>query len=442
MPASGQLWSTRFQIGKETTAGSGVAATRVVYLNSDGTLTRTRSANEHRFAVGRRDNLLAYTNGPIEAAGSVGLPMSASEILELLSIGVQGSVTPTTPTGATAGRQWVFKPSTTLDSATLEWDDGARQWRGLGVRADTITIEGAVSDTNMISSDLFATDVALNALTGALTERVPTFMEGYQTLVYVDAFGAAPGQTQIPSFLRNWSVKYGNQLGRLYLAGNTLATNRITTGELMVDATLTIDAFSTQAATEFANWDAGTKRVVRLEFLGTRGSIEAAINEAQTITVTGTPTGGNVIVSVLGQPATIVFNSTNAQAQTAINAALAVLGSDYTVTVTGGPLPGTPLTVTFTGNGVAGRNIPQMTTVTNGLTGGTTPAAAYATTIPGYYGGEIVQVDIPGAWTAIDLSGANDGVRTYEMTLQSVYEPTTLAAMIAYTCLNSRATLY
>lgn len=441
MPASGQLWATRFQIGKEVTPGTGVAATRVAYFNSDGTLTRTRAPREHRFAVGRRDNILDYTNGPIEAAGSVGMPMSASEILELLSITVQGSVTPTTPTGATAGRQWVFKPSSTTDSATLEWDDGARQWRGLGVKGNGLTIQGSVADTNMVSCDLFATDVALNSLTGALTERVPTFIEGWQTVVYVDAFGTAPGRTQIPSFLRNWNIPFNNQLGRLYLAGNTLATNRITQGELQASGTFTIDAYSTQAATEFANWDAGTKRVVRLEFLGTRGSIESSINEAQTITITGTPTGGSVTLSVLGQPVVIPYNSNAAAVKTLIDTALAVYGTGYTVTVTGGALPALT-TVTFDGAGVAGRDIGQISLVTNSLTGGTSPDVTLATTVPGYYGGERVTVDIPGAWTAVDLSGQNDNVRTYDLTFQSVYEPTTLASMIAYTCFNSRTALY
>lgn len=442
MPQAGQLWGTRFQIGKEVTAGTGVAATRVMYFNPDGTLTRSRAPREHRFAVGRRDNVLDYTNGPIEAAGSVGMPMSADEIMELLAISVQATPTPTTPTGATAGRQWVFKPGGAVDSATLEWDDGARQWRGLGVKGNNLTIQGAVNDTNMVSCDLFATDVAINALTGALSERVPTFMEGWQTLLYCDNFGAVPGTTQIPSFLRNWNIPLGNQLGRLYLAGNTLATNRITSGELQASGTFTVDAFSAQAATEFANWDAGTKRVVRVEFLGPRAGIEAAINEVQTLTTTGTPAGGTFTLVVLGQTTgTIVFNAAAAAVQTAINTALAALGSTYTVTCTGGPLP-TGVVITFDGAGVAGRNIPPITIGTNGLTGGTTPTPVLAQTTAGYYGGKLVQVDIPGAWTAVNLGGSNDGVRTYELTFQAVYEPTTLAAMIAYTCLNNRTTLF
>ena len=41
----------------------------------------------------------------------------------------------------------------------------------------------------------------------------------------------APGNSQIPGLLRNWSVQLQNNLGRVYTADNTLATNRIVTGQ-------------------------------------------------------------------------------------------------------------------------------------------------------------------------------------------------------------------
>lgn len=446
MPNAGQLWATAFQIGKETTAGVAVPATRIVYYNPDGTLSRTRAPRPHMFAVGRRDNVLDYTNGPIQAAGSVGLPVSAEEALELFLTGVQGGVTPTTPTGATAGRQWVFKPTSTLDSATLEWDDGARGWRAPGTRVDQLTIAGAVGDTNMITATLFATDVQQASLTGALTQRSPTFLEGWQTRLYMDNFGAAAGNSQIPGLLRNWSVQLQNNLGRVYTADNTLATNRIVTGQLNVTAQLTFDANPSQALTEFNNWDAATKRTIRLEFVGPAAGIEAGINEVQTLTITGTPTGGTLTLTVMGQTtAGIAFNAASAAVQTAINNALAALagvtGLNYTVTVTGGPWPGSAMVVTFNGSGVAARNIGPITANLASLTGGT-PAFAAVETTPGYSGGRAVLVDIPGAWTAVNLGANADGIRTYEFSVQSVYEPTVLAAMLAITCQNSRATAY
>src|SRR3954451_21038511 len=141
MPAGlGQQWEGTFQIGKETTAGVAVPATRIQYFDPADNLTVTQDPRPHHFQVGRRDNTLAYTNGPVQAAGSVQIPMSAAEAIELFLLSVQGGVTPTTPTGATAGRKCVFKPGGDTDFATIEWKDGAQLWQGIGYRGNNLKI--------------------------------------------------------------------------------------------------------------------------------------------------------------------------------------------------------------------------------------------------------------------------------------------------------------
>lgn len=88
-----------------------------------------------------------------------------------------------------------------------------------------------------------------------------------------------------------------------------------------------------------------------------------------TITVTGTPTGGNFVVAFSANdlPATITYNSTAAAAKTAL-AGLddGHLASEFTVT--GGTLPGTPLVVSYPA--VLG----DLKRVSAALTGGTAPA--------------------------------------------------------------------
>jgi hypothetical protein len=438
----GQLWSAGVQIGKETTPGTAVAATRKVYVR-EPTFNRMRAPRVQRFATGTRDNVRDVTNGPIEADGSFSVPMSAEELLELFAITLQATPTPTTPSGATLAKLWTFKPGGSIDSATFEFDDGARVWSARGYRGNTMTIEGSAEEENTVSFELFGTDVVQSGVwTGALSERVPSFMEGWQTVVYLDAFGtAAPFSTPIPAFLRNWSIQFNGNLDRVYTAQNTLAANRVTTGEIDVTATLTVDAYSAQTVTEFANWDAGTKRRLGLEFLGPANGIEAGVNEVQTIALTGTPTGGTFTVVVLGQTtAAIAFNANAAAVQTAINNALAALGSTWTVTVTAGPLPAA-VTVTFDGAGVSGRNQPQMSLGTNSLTGGTSPTAAFATTTPGRSGRRYVQVDLPGAWTSFNLGGSEDGIRTYELSMQGTYD-SVLGAMMAVIAQTDRATIF
>ncbi|MEW2402128.1 hypothetical protein [Streptomyces sp. NPDC046862] len=103
-------------------------------------------------------------------------------------------------------------------------------------------------------------------------------------------------------------------------------------------------------------------------------------SEMQTVTVTGTPTGGTYTLTFSGQTtAAIPYNATASQVQSAL-VALSNIGVGD-VLCAGGPHPGTPVTVTFQGN-LAGGDVPQMT-ATGSFTGGTTPTVTVTTTTPG-----------------------------------------------------------
>ncbi len=107
-------------------------------------------------------------------------------------------------------------------------------------------------------------------------------------------------------------------------------------------------------------------------------------DEVQTITITGTPTGGTFTLTFSGQTtAPIAYNATSAQVRTALLALSNLAASDIT-TATGGPLPTTAVVVTF-GGGYADTDVPAMT-ATSSLTGGTTPAVAVTTTTAGVEG--------------------------------------------------------
>jgi len=103
-------------------------------------------------------------------------------------------------------------------------------------------------------------------------------------------------------------------------------------------------------------------------------------NEQQTVTITGTPTGGNFTLTLNGATtANIAYNAAASAVQSALEA-LPNIGVGN-VAVTGGALPGTPVVVTFQ-NQLGRQNINQMTASGAGLTGGT-PAIAVTTTTPG-----------------------------------------------------------
>lgn len=104
----------------------------------------------------------------------------------------------------------------------------------------------------------------------------------------------------------------------------------------------------------------------------------AATAEVQTVTITGTPTGGTFTLSYGGQTTSaIAYNATAATVQDAVRN-LDNVGTNNVV-VTGGPGPGTAFVVTF---GTNAGNVAQMTAA-GSFTGGSTPAVAVTTTTAG-----------------------------------------------------------
>lgn len=119
--------------------------------------------------------------------------------------------------------------------------------------------------------------------------------------------------------------------------------------------------------------------------------------DVQTISETGSPTGGTFPLVFSNQVATgIPYNATASQVQTALQA-LSSIGSGN-VTCSGGPLPGTPVVCTFAGTLATGQQ-PLLLTGSGGLTGGTSPTVSVAHTTPGLPTQTItLQPGIPVMW--------------------------------------------
>lgn len=115
-------------------------------------------------------------------------------------------------------------------------------------------------------------------------------------------------------------------------------------------------------------------------------------NEVQTVTITGTPTGGTFTLTFNGQTTgNIAYNAASSAVSTALLALSNINSGD--VTVGGGPGPGTPYTVTFTGQ-YASTNVSQMTAA-HAFTGGTTPNIAVTTTTAGVAGATTIGYRAP-----------------------------------------------
>lgn len=106
------------------------------------------------------------------------------------------------------------------------------------------------------------------------------------------------------------------------------------------------------------------------------GPLSAGTAEVQTVTITGSPTGGTFTLTWNGQTtAPIAFNASAATVQAALEALSNIAPGDVSVAGSAGG----PWTVTFNDRG----NVAQMTASGAGLTGGTAPAVGVATTTPG-----------------------------------------------------------
>lgn len=108
----------------------------------------------------------------------------------------------------------------------------------------------------------------------------------------------------------------------------------------------------------------------------------AGTDEVQQIAITGGPTGGTFTLTFSGQTTSgIAYNAAASAVQSALEALSNIAPGD--ITCTGGPLPGSNVSVSFAGGSYDGVDVPQMTANGSGLTGGTSPAVTVTTTTPG-----------------------------------------------------------
>lgn len=126
-------------------------------------------------------------------------------------------------------------------------------------------------------------------------------------------------------------------------------------------------------------------------------------NEVQTVTVTGTPTGGTYTLTYSGQTtAAIAYNATAASVKDALEDLSNINAGS--LTVAGGPHPGTAITVAFGGSQFEGSDVAQMT-ATGSFTGGSSPAVAVTTTTTSSSTGTVNGVSIAAQYYADAAAG-------------------------------------
>lgn len=136
----------------------------------------------------------------------------------------------------------------------------------------------------------------------------------------------------------------------------------------------------------FDRWICGDTDASKLLEISANIRKEGGVNDVQTITITGTPTGGTFTLTFDGRVTDdIAHNATATAVQTALEE-LQPIG-EGNVHCTGGPLPGTPVAVRFKDE-LGVRPLAVMSS-TSSLTGGLSPAISIAHTATGEFGDPI-----------------------------------------------------
>lgn len=279
---AGEIWHSRAAIGKQTDPNIAVPATRRLYLR-DPLVTKEADSHSQHFATGGRDNVRAHRKGPYQVGGSFVVPVSSDELVEPMLMTLDGTVVPTQPNVplAPSAYSWKFKPGPILTPVTLEYNDGANDFGGVGLLGNSFEIAGSVNDENLATFDLFGRDRILAALTPALPGRLPTFFEGWEVELYIDPEGATPGTTLITDALISWKVKVDNKMTRKYFGQNTKLARGINMGEVEITASIVFEAVSPFALAEMARWENDELCILRLAFgqnVDYGGGVMSAIN--------------------------------------------------------------------------------------------------------------------------------------------------------------------
>lgn len=269
--------ASQFQIGKESTRGTLVAASR--RMMSIGTVRR--NITQHKFENQINGSLSRTTRAPlITAAGTIlryEAEFTFEEILFGLLGGMKGGVT---GTGAGADKTWTFTPGDSADPApdtyTVEWveSDLSNQYEmeaGYGL-VTGFEVKAEADGVPTLAIDVVARDETESTRTSL---SLPTVNYAANALwsVYFDSTWAGLGGTQKTGQVYAFRYKFnsGLRLARYLDGRSTKDASKYEFGprwaELELDTV--IDAASGSVARdEIANRDAGTMRFVQLKLAG------------------------------------------------------------------------------------------------------------------------------------------------------------------------------
>lgn len=258
----------KIQLGRETTAGTAVAATTI--WRGMGTLDDTRETvfppEDIGYLSGTDRSYVASVGGALDLEE---VPATFEQLPHILEMSIM-TATPVQD-GAGSGRIYTYNfPTTsvpTIKTYTVEGGDNQEAERMEYTFGKSFTLSGTSQEAWTMSASLEGRQIGLNAFTGALSVPTVEEMLFQRTKLYIDAIGGTFGTTLKSNTLLSASLEYESGIiskftadGELYFSFHQHTMPTVTLG-------VTFE-HETTAAAEKVNWRAQTPRKIQLKTEG------------------------------------------------------------------------------------------------------------------------------------------------------------------------------
>jgi hypothetical protein len=285
---------TKVQIGKETTHGTNVAATRMWLGGVKVPEDRKPVYPPYSLGVKARSS-----EGHIYQKLVDGMVLSGPEnggyfqmLPTLFSIFMKGGISAAAKTGGQTDYEWTFTPSltasNTLNSLSVEYGDDQQAYEINYVTGKRLSLSGAFGQNQAVKAELecFGDQIAKASFTGGLTPSTTEAMIANQTAFYLDTTWAGKGGTIKSSLLREWSVEFLNNVTPKF-HGGALIFDSIQESYIDFLVTLTIER-TADAVTIFDAFQAQTPLALELKLTGSTIPSTSSVH-TMTLDFWGTP---------------------------------------------------------------------------------------------------------------------------------------------------------
>lgn len=199
----------RIQIGRETVAGTAVAATAI--WRGKGTILDTRSqerVSEDVGIIGGVDTVNQTMLG-----GTLAMTQTPASFEQFLHV-LEASVKTATPSQDGAGTDYIYTyalPTTsgnTIKTYTIQGGDDNEAERMAYCFVKDWSLQGSGRTTWSLAANWQGREVTLNAFTGALSLPALNYMNFGLSKLYIDVVGGTYGTTIKSSTLRGANIKF------------------------------------------------------------------------------------------------------------------------------------------------------------------------------------------------------------------------------------------